>query len=147
VQLARRRGATVIGLASESNHAWLTDHGVIPVGYGDGVAERIRQACGGRVDAFIDAVGDGYVDLAVELGVRPGRIVTIRDWAAAARIGARTDGEGSAACAVVLGELARLVARGELEVPIARTYPLEQVREAFRELERGHTHGKIVLRP
>jgi NADPH:quinone reductase-like Zn-dependent oxidoreductase len=147
VQLARRRGATVIGLASEPNHAWLADRGVIPVRYGDGVAERIRQACGGRVDAFIDAFGEGYLDLAVELGVRPGRIVTIRDWAAAARIGARTDGEGSAACAVVLGELARLVARGELEVPIARTYPLAQVREAFRELERGHTHGKIVLRP
>jgi NADPH:quinone reductase-like Zn-dependent oxidoreductase len=147
VQLARRRGATVIGLASGPNHAWLTDRGVIPVGYGDGVAERIRQACAVGVDAFIDTVGEGYVDLAVELGVRPGRIVTTRDWPAAARIGARTDGEGSAACAVVLGELARLVARGELEVPIAGTYPLAQVREAFRELERGHTHGKIVLRP
>jgi NADPH:quinone reductase-like Zn-dependent oxidoreductase len=47
----------------------------------------------------------------------------------------------------VVGELARLAARGELEVPIARTYPLERVRDAFRELERGHTHGKIVLRP
>jgi NADPH:quinone reductase-like Zn-dependent oxidoreductase len=55
--------------------------------------------------------------------------------------------EGSVACAVVLGELARLAAHGESEVPIARTYPLERVREAFRELEQGHTHGKIVLRP
>jgi NADPH:quinone reductase-like Zn-dependent oxidoreductase len=87
------------------------------------------------------------VDLAVELGVRPGRINTIRDWRTAARVGARTYGEGSAACAVVLGELARLAARGDLTVPIARVYPLEQVRDAFRELERGHTHGKIVLRP
>lgn len=47
----------------------------------------------------------------------------------------------------VLGELARLAARGELEAQIARTYPLEQVRDAFRELERRHTHGKVVLRP
>ncbi|MEU5880073.1 NADP-dependent oxidoreductase [Spirillospora sp. NPDC047279] len=147
VQLARRRGATVIGLASEPNHAWLDAHGIVPVGYGPGVAERIRQVSGGHVDAFIDTFGDGYVDLAVELGVRPERICTIRDWQAAARVGARTDGEGAAACAVVLGELARLAARGELEVPIARTYPLEQVRDAFRELERRHTHGKIVLRP
>ncbi|KAK1184304.1 zinc-binding dehydrogenase [Streptomyces sp. NBS 14/10] len=45
------------------------------------------------------------------------------------------------------GALARLAARGELEVPIARTYPLDQVRDTFRELEQGHTHGKIVLRP
>ena len=146
VQLARRRGATVIGLASERNHGWLKDRDVIPIAYGPGVAERIRQA-GGGVDAFIDTFGEGYVDLAVQLGVRPERINTIRDWQAAARVGARTYGEGSAACAVVLGELARLAASGELEVPIARTYALEQVQDAFRELEQGHTHGKIVLRP
>ncbi|MER5600817.1 NADP-dependent oxidoreductase [Streptomyces sp. NPDC002265] len=147
VQLARRRGATVIGLAGERNHAWLKDRGVVPVAYGPGVAERIRRAAGGDVDAFIDTFGDGYVELAVELGVRPERINTIRDWRAAAEVGARTYGEGSAASAVVIGELARLAARGELEVPIARGYPLTQVRDAFRELEQGHTHGKIVLRP
>ncbi|GAA2133780.1 NADP-dependent oxidoreductase [Actinomadura napierensis] len=147
VQLARRRGATVIGLASKPNHAWLTDHDVVPVEYGEGAAERIRKASGGKVDAFIDTFGDGYVDLAVELGVRPERINTIRDWEAAAKVGARTYGEGAAASAVVLGELARLAARGELEVPIASTYPLEQVQDAYRELERRHTHGKIVLRP
>jgi NADPH:quinone reductase-like Zn-dependent oxidoreductase len=147
VQHARRRGATVIGLASEQNHAWLKAHGVIPVKYGQGVAERIRQAWGGNVDAFIDTFGEGYVELAMELGVRPKRINTIRDLQAAAKVGARTHGEGSAACAVVLGELARLAACGELEVQIARTYPLEQVRDAFRELEQRHTHGKIALRP
>jgi NADPH:quinone reductase-like Zn-dependent oxidoreductase len=125
----------------------LKDHGVVPVEYGDGVAERIHQASGGTVDAFIDTVGDGYVELAIELGVLPERIDTIRDWQAAAKVGARTDGEGAAACSVVLGELARLAARGELDVPIARTYPLERVRDAFRDLERRHTHGKIVLRP
>ncbi|WP_306323249.1 MULTISPECIES: NADP-dependent oxidoreductase [unclassified Streptomyces] len=150
VQLARRHGATVIGLASEANHGWLKEKGVIPVAYGDGVRERVLEAAGGSggsVDAFIDTYGSGYVELAVELGVRPGRINTIRDWEVAARVGARTYGEGAAASAVVLGELARLAARGELEVPIARGYPLEQVRDAFRELEKRHTHGKIVLRP
>lgn len=147
VQLARLRGATVIGLASERNHAWLKEHGVLPVAYGPGAADRIRAASGGRVDAFIDTFGNGYVALAVELGVRPERINTIRDWQAAAGIGARTYGEGAAASAVVLGELARLAARGQLEVPIARTYPLEDVRDAFRELEQQHTHGKIVLLP
>lgn len=147
VQLARRRGATVIGLASERHHDWLKEHGVLPVAYGEGAAERVRQAAAGPVDAFVDTFGDGYVDLAVELGVRPDRINTIRDWQAAARVGARTYGEGAAACAVVLGELARLAARGELDVPIAATYPLAQVREAFRDLEGRHAHGKIVLHP
>ena len=42
VQLARRAGATVIGLAGPSNHDWLKRHDVIPVAYGDGVVDRIR---------------------------------------------------------------------------------------------------------
>ncbi|WP_031525700.1 NADP-dependent oxidoreductase [Streptomyces sp. NRRL F-5123] len=147
VQLAHRRGATVIGLAAERNHPWLRDHGVVPVAYGQGAAERVRQASGGAVDAFIDTYGDGYVDLAVELGVRPERINTIRDWQAAARVGARTYGEGAAASAVVLGELARLAARGELDVPIAATYPLARVQDAFRDLEGHHAPGKVVLHP
>ena len=148
VQLARRTGATVIGLASESNHQWLKSHGVIPVAYGDGVADRIRAAEPGGVDAFIDTYGDGYVELALALGVAAERIDTIVDFAAAAKYGVKTDG-GTAAGpgATVLAELAGLIADGHLEVPIADVYPLARVREAYTELERRHTHGKIVLRP
>jgi NADPH:quinone reductase-like Zn-dependent oxidoreductase len=148
VQLARRTGATVIGLASESNHEWLTSHGVIPVAYGDGVADRIGAAAPGGVDAFIDTHGDGYVELALALGVAAGRIDTIADYAAAAKHGVKTDGGAEAGPgATVLAELAGLIAGGYLEVPIANIYPLAQVREAYTELERRHTHGKIVLRP
>jgi NADPH:quinone reductase-like Zn-dependent oxidoreductase len=148
VQLARRTGATVIGLASERNHEWLKSRGVIPVAYGDGVADRIRAAAPGGVDAFIDTHGDGYVELALDLGVAADRIDTIADFAAAAKHGVKTDG-GTAAGpgARVLAELAALIADGQLEVPIANVYPLTQVREAYTELERRHTHGKIVLRP
>src|ERR1700746_1458043 len=81
VQLARRTGATVIGLASKGNHEWLKSRGVIPVAYGDGVADRIRAAAPGGVDAFIDTHGDGYVDLALALGVTAGRIDTLADYA------------------------------------------------------------------
>ncbi|MEV5751573.1 NADP-dependent oxidoreductase [Actinoallomurus sp. NPDC052308] len=148
VQLARRAGATVIGLASEANHQWLTDHGAIPVAYGEGVADRIRAAApGGKADAFVDAFGDGYVDLAIGLGVAPERIDTIKDWDAAAKYGVKTDANAEAATAEVVAELAALVDKGELEIPIARTYPLDQVRDAFRELEKRHTRGKIVLLP
>src|SRR5258708_35638466 len=69
VQLARRKGATVIGLASEPNHDWLRAHDVIPVSYGDGVEERIRTAANGTVDTFIDTVGSGYVEVALSLRV------------------------------------------------------------------------------
>jgi NADPH:quinone reductase-like Zn-dependent oxidoreductase len=147
VQLARNAGATVIGLAGEAHHDWLREHGAIAVTYGDGVAQRISEAGGGRLDAFIDTFGSGYVDLAIELGVPPLRVDTIIDWDAAERHGVKTDGNSAAASAGVLAELAQLIAEGRLEIPIARVYPLSEIREAFRALERRHTLGKIVLAP
>jgi NADPH:quinone reductase-like Zn-dependent oxidoreductase len=148
VQLAVLAGATVIGLASESNHQWLLEHGVIPVAYGDGVVDRIREVTDGHVDAFIDTFGGGYVQLAVEeLGVTPDRIDTIIDWDAAQRYGAKTEASAAGASADVLAELARLIDEGRLEVPIAKVYALDDVRDAYRELEQRHTRGKIVLEP
>jgi NADPH:quinone reductase-like Zn-dependent oxidoreductase len=147
VQLAKSARASVIGLASEPNHGWLEGHGVIAVGYGDGVAERIREAAGGKVDAFVDTFGGGYVELAVDLGVSPQRIDTIIDFQAAQRYGVKTEASAAATGAGVLAELAGLIAAGELEVPIAHVYPLDQVRAAYRELEHRHTRGKIVLVP
>lgn len=147
VQLAVAAGATVIGLAGPANHDWLTGHGVIPVVYGDGVADRIRAAANGRVDAFVDTFGGGYVDLAIDLGVRPERIDTIIDHAAAQKHGAKTEGNAAGASAEVLAELAGLLDKGALELPVAKVYPLTEVRAAYRELAHRHTRGKIVLRP
>jgi NADPH:quinone reductase-like Zn-dependent oxidoreductase len=147
VQLARQAGASVIGLASESNHAWLAQHGVIPLTYGDGVAGRIRAATEGPIDAFVDTFGHPYIELALELGVKPDRINTIIDFAGAGKHGTKTEGNAAASSADVLRELATLVAEGDLEIPIAAVYRLDEVRDAFRELERRHTSGKIVLKP
>jgi NADPH:quinone reductase-like Zn-dependent oxidoreductase len=148
VQLARRTGAFVVGLAGEANHDWLLDRGIAPVTYGEGQAERILEASGGRVDAFADTFGGGYVDLAIELGVAPERVNTIIDFEAAGRLeGVRTSGTYDVASAETLADMAALVAAGDLEVEIARTYPLERVRDAYAELGQRHTRGKIVLVP
>jgi NADPH:quinone reductase-like Zn-dependent oxidoreductase len=147
VQLARNAGAKVIGLSSEQHTDWLKAHGVIPVAYGDGAPDRIRAAAGGRVDAFIDTFGAGYVKLALDLGVSPDRINTIIDFAAAEKYGVKAKGSADAASSHVVAELAKLVADGRLEIPIARVYPLSEVQAAFRDLEQRHTLGKIVLRP
>jgi NADPH:quinone reductase-like Zn-dependent oxidoreductase len=146
VQLARRAGASVIGLASEANQEWLTAHGVIPVSYGAGVADRIRQAAS-KVDAFIDTFGAGYVELALELGVEPVRVDTIANFAAVERYGVKAAGSAAGASASVLAELAGLIAAGELEIPVTATFPLSQVRDAYRRLAQGHVLGKIVLLP
>lgn len=150
VQLAKRAGATVIGLAGQDNHEWLAGHGVIPVSYGDGVAGRIRDAllAGGHVDAFIDTYGGDYVELAInELGVDPARVDTIVRFDAAEKYGVKLDGNAAGASAATLGQLAQLIAAGELEVPIANAFPLDQVRAAYAELAKGHIRGKIVLIP
>ena len=149
VQLAKRAGATVLGIAGPSNDDWLTAHGVIPVNYGDGLANRLRaEAPDGQVDAFLDFFGGGYVELAgTELGVDPQRVDTIIDFPAIERFGVKGEGNADAGNVTVLAELADLTATGELEVPVAGEYPLDQVQEAYRRLEQRHTRGKIVLRP
>lgn len=146
VQLARRAGARVIGIAGESNVDWLRSVGVDPLTYGDGLAERLRAAAPEGIDAFIDTFGGGYVALALELGVKPERVETIIDFAAAEKFGAQAVGGAQASTAPVLAELAALIASSELTVPIAATYPIEMVREAYTELAKRHTRGKIVLR-
>ena len=147
VQLLKVKGAEVIGLASEDHHDWLRAKGVIPVTYGEGAARRILEATARGIDAFIDLFGPEYIDLALELGVPAEKIETIISWQRAEEVGAKTEGSGDASTPEILGEMAELVATGKIEVPIAATYPLEEVREAFEQLEDRHTLGKIVLIP
>ena len=149
VQLAKRTGATVLGIAGPSNDQWLAAHGVIPVNYGDGLADRLRSAApDGRVDAFLDFFGGGYVELAItELGITPDRIDTIIDFPALERFGVKFVGNQDGADPAVLAELAALIAAGQLEVPIAEVISLHEVQRAYSTLERRHTRGKIVLTP
>src|SRR5450755_4050405 len=148
VQLAVRTGARVIALASERHHGWLRERGAVPVVYGDGVSERIVAAAGEMpVAAFIDLVGGGYVELALELGIATDRIDTIVDFPAIQKYSVKGEGGAAAASAATLAQLAEAIAAGDLVVPIQRTYPLDNVRAAFTELEAGHVAGKIVLIP
>ena len=144
VQLAKRAGAQVIGIAGPANHEWLAAHGVKPESYGADLADRLRRT---KIDAFIDTHGGGYVKLAVELGIPRDRIQTIIDFAAVREYGVKSEGSNAARNVSVLAELATLIASGDLEVPIAATFPLDQVRAAFSLLEQGHIRGKIVLLP
>jgi NADPH:quinone reductase-like Zn-dependent oxidoreductase len=149
VQLARQAGATVLGIAGPGNDAWLAAHGVIAVNHGGGLGPRLKSAAPAqRIDAFLDFFGQGYVELAVrELGVSPKRVNTIIDFGAVEKFGIQSVGSAAAANAGVLAELAALIVDGKLEIPIAASYKLAAVRDAFRDLEQRHTRGKIVLVP
>jgi NADPH2:quinone reductase len=147
VQLLRLRGSTVVGIASASNQDWLRGHGVIAVEYGDGLEDRIRDVAPRGLDAFVDTYGPEYLDLALALGVAPERIDTVTSFERAAEVGAKTDGSVVGSTREVMAKLAALAVSGELDIPIAATYPLDRVKDAFAELEKRHTRGKIVLIP
>lgn len=94
--------------ASERHHPWLRERGAVPVAYGGGVDERIASAAGKTpVAAFIDLVGNGYVELALELGVARDRIDTIVDFPAMQKYGVKFEGGTAAASAATLAQLAQ----------------------------------------
>ncbi|MFJ4626528.1 NADP-dependent oxidoreductase [Streptomyces sp. NPDC088847] len=147
VQLLAVRGAKVLGIASPANADWLTAHGATPVPYGDHLTETLTASAPAGIDAFIDLFGPEYVQLAVDLGIPRDRIETIISFQKAQELGTKSAGSADASTREVLTEIADLVASGRIEIPVAATYPLDEVRDAFAELERRHTRGKIVLIP
>jgi enoyl reductase len=144
VQLARVRGAEVIGTASERNHHYLRSLGATPITYGPGLADRVRAAAPRGVDAVLDAIGGEALDVSVELlGGNPERIVTIADWARSAQLGIRRI--GTERSVRKLDDLTRLYTEGKLIIEVASTVPLDRAAEAHRLAETGHVRGKVAL--
>lgn len=141
-QLAVARGIRVMGTASDGNHEWLRSRGIEPVLYGDGLRERLAAAAPDGITAVFDQAGAETIEAALALGVAPERINTIATDASV--YGVRNVGRG-AVHPPTLDALAALVADGTLDVPIAATYPLSEVRAAFAFLEAGHLRGKVVV--
>lgn len=145
IQLARRSGAHVVGITSPENRGFVESVGAEHVTYGDGLVERLRAKVPSGIDAFIDLFGQGYVELAIELGIAKDRIDTIIDFAAAEKHHVKTDGSAAAADRQTVAYLANLIAWGEIVMPIAAIYPFGAIRDAYLELGKRKTHGKIVL--
>jgi NADPH2:quinone reductase len=145
VQLARRQGARVIGIASAENAEFLRSVGVEHTAYGDGLVDRLRALAPKGIDAFIDLFGGGYIDLAVDLGIAHERINTIIDFAAAQKHGVKTDGSAAAGNRETLELMANLVAWGKIVMPIAAVYPFANLPDAYVELAKRKANGKIVL--
>jgi NADPH:quinone reductase-like Zn-dependent oxidoreductase len=140
VQLARLAGARVIGTGSATSADALRALGAEPVAYGDGLVDRLRALAPAGVAAAIDLHGTDTMQAARDLGVPDERITTI-----AAQVDGITPANGANAAPGAIEEIARLVAAGQLRVPIAATFPIEQIRAAV-ELQAGrHVHGKVVI--
>ena len=152
-QLAQRRGATVIGIASEPNHRYLRELGAIPVAYGAGLIDRVRNVAPRGVaprgvaprgvDAVLDAAGHDSLHVAVEVANDLTRVATIADPDLADELGVAM--LRSRRSAERLQRLAQLAVSAELQIHVRRSFPLERAVDAHRELETGHGRGKMVL--
>lgn len=144
VQLASLAGATVIATGSEGTFGFLRELGAQPVAYGSGLADRVRALAPSGVNAATALVGTETIDAALALGVQPERISAI---AAGPNPpgGARATGAREAP-SDALERITSAIAAGSLIVPIAATFPLEQIREAVTLQLGGHVHGKIVVK-
>ncbi len=145
-QIARSRGARVIGTASPHNHDYLRSLGAEPTTYGEGLVERVREIAPGGIDAALDAAGGGALPALVELAGSPERVVAIADYAGAQETGARfSGGMGTARAVHALRDIGGLIEAGQFSLAVAQTFPLEQIAEAHRVSETGHVRGKLIL--
>jgi NADPH:quinone reductase-like Zn-dependent oxidoreductase len=146
VQMAAARGARVIASSSEANQDYLREIGAIPVSYGEGVADRVRAAAGGQVDAVFDVAGKTPIEELLSLVSEPSQVVSIANFAAA-QAGARvTGGAGDSRPMEAFAEVAELLEQNKLVIKV-QTFPFDRAVEAYRISEAGHVRGKLVLVP
>jgi NADPH:quinone reductase-like Zn-dependent oxidoreductase len=146
VQMALARGAKVIASASEANHDYLREIGATPVLYGQGVAERVRAAAGGPVDAVFDVAGKTPIEDLISLAPGPSQVLSIANFAAG-QAGARVSGGGADSHPMeALALVAELLAQNKLVIKV-QTFPFDRAAEAYRISQGGHVRGKLVLIP
>jgi NADPH:quinone reductase-like Zn-dependent oxidoreductase len=143
-QLTRLRGARVIGTCGPTNVNRLASLGIEAVVYGRGLKERLAAVAPHGIDAYIDTFGAGNVRLALTMGVSPYRINSIAD--VDSRYAVHTNAQEQASTPEVWSRLAGLIVAGHMRIPIAATYRLEDVAQAYRDVATRHGFGKRVLR-
>jgi NADPH:quinone reductase-like Zn-dependent oxidoreductase len=151
LQQLRPLGVRAIGTASERNFGEVRRFGGQPVAYGEGLEERLRALAPDGYDAAFDCVGtDEAVDTSLALVPRD-RLVTIAAFGRAEPEGFKAVAgameESQAFRDSVRADLLARAARGELEVPMARTFPLRDAADALRLLADQHPGGKLALIP
>ncbi|HVL86028.1 MAG TPA: NADP-dependent oxidoreductase [Pseudonocardia sp.] len=150
VQIAKARGAHVVGTASAGKHELLASLGVDEaVDYRTQAFEEVVEP----VDVVYDLIGGEVALRSLDVLRSDGVMICLPSAAAADAMAAAAerglhatgmlvepDGDG-------LADLAALVDEGRLRVLVAETFPLERAADAHRRGEQGRTTGKLVLTP
>lgn len=146
VQLGLERGARVIGTAGAANQDFVRGYGAEATTYGEGLAQRVRRLTPGGIDRVLDAGPGGALPTLVELAGGAEHVVAIADFAGARETRVRASGgPGDARAWYILDEIGPLIEAGRFSIPVAQTYPLEQIGDAHRASEAGGVRGKIVV--
>ncbi|MCL6667474.1 zinc-binding dehydrogenase [Streptomyces panaciradicis] len=143
-QLARAR---VIGSAGAANQSYLATIGAEPVIYGDGISERVRALAPDGVDVALDVAGNGVLPELIALaGGAPQRVVTLADFQGAEDHGVHfSNGFKDGNAFHALHSIGELIASGRFWLPVEKTYPLADIREAHHAGEHGRIRGRLVL--
>ncbi|GAA0981750.1 Narbonolide/10-deoxymethynolide synthase PikA2, modules 3 and 4 [Nocardioides aquaticus] len=144
VQIARARGARVIGTASPDNHDFVRSLGAEPVAYGDGLVAAVRELAPDGVTAVLDTQGGDTLTQSVELLAdgAAGRIASVADPSVAEHGGRYVFVRPDVAD---LTTLAGLVDAGEMRVEVAELFPLAETARAWERSMEGHVRGKLVI--
>jgi NADPH:quinone reductase-like Zn-dependent oxidoreductase len=142
-QLAVSQGVTVIGAASPRDHDLVREIGGVPVSYGAGFADRVREISP-SVDAVLDAAGKGELPDAITLAGGPARVMTLAD-EHAADLGVALSAPTPNRAPEAVDQTMPLLASGALRLRRQRRLPITEAAEAHRLLENGEAHEKLVL--
>lgn len=143
LQIARQRGITVIGTASERNQDYLRSLGAVPTTYGAGLVDRASALAPNGVDAALDIAGSGVIPELIELTGEPSKVLSIADFTAPVH-GAQVSTSASNT-AGALAEAARLFTEGAFRIPVEKTFPLAAAAEAQAASQAGHVTGRLVV--
>lgn len=143
VQIARQRGITVVGTASERNQDYLRSIGALPTTYGDGFVGRVRELAPNGIDAALDIAGSGVIPALIELTGDPSKVLSIADFSAP-KYGAQVSATSERA-ADAFAAAAKLFDEGAFRLPVERTFPLEAAADAQAASAAGHVAGRLVV--
>ncbi|MTI20957.1 NADP-dependent oxidoreductase [Fulvivirga sp. RKSG066] len=147
VQLAKYKGSKVIAVASKSNHDYLKELGADHcIDYKEqNVAEEVKKLTDGGVELAFDAVGGDTTKVGADCLKENGRLVSIASQGDGLPEGTNFQFVFVEPNSRELNHIRELVEAGTIKVPIQKVYDLDQVNEAFEQIETGHTTGKIVV--
>ncbi len=149
IQLAKSKGAHVIGVASEKNHNYMKELGADEtIDYNNShVGEAVKKIQSDGVDLIFHCSRGDSLDQSLETLKPGGRIVSITK---------RQPGFSSdihfvyvfvEPNAVQLKHIQDLTDDGKIKLPVSETYELNDVGKALQKVDSLHTRGKLIITP